>query len=206
MECKVVREALSAQLDGEEHTVGTDFVLSHCETCADCEWWYAQAHILHRQVRVAPAPDVPDLTAVITHTIDDVALPSEVQHRALRTCRVLLACCAALQLLVTLPMLFGGSTGPVHLDHELGSWDLALGAGLLFAAFRPERAWGMLPLVAAVALALGVTAMVDVMSGATGLSAESTHLLEGVGVVFLWNVARLTKTSTTAGPAELRLA
>jgi predicted anti-sigma-YlaC factor YlaD len=206
MECKVVREALSAQLDGEEHALGVDFITSHCESCFECEWWYTQAQTLHRQVRVAPAPTVPNLTASITQAISEVTLPAEARQQSLQTCRILLACCAAIQLLVNLPMLIGTNTGPVHLDHELGSWDFALGVGLLFAAFRPERAWGMLPLVAAVALALGGTAIFDVISGNTSIGGESTHLLEGVGVVFLWNIARLTKTQSPAPRTQLHLA
>ena len=103
-------------------------------------------------------------------------------------------------------MLLGSGTGPAHLDHELGSWDLALSAGLLFAAWRPARAWGMLPLVAAVAIALAGTAVSDVISDTTSLGAESTHLLEAVGVLFLWNIARLTRDETSTMQTQIRLA
>lgn len=188
-----VREALSAQLDGEQQMLRDDEVGAHCETCSECQWWQTQAHSLHRQVRVAPAKAVPNLTPAIMESLAEVPLPVATRQRTLQICRVLLACCAALQFIMTLPMLFGTATGPVHIDHELGSWDLALSAGLLFAAFRPERAWGMLPLVGAVAIALGITGVVDAATGHTNLGAESTHLLEGIGVIFLWKLARLTK-------------
>jgi len=206
MECKVVREALSAQLDGEEHTLATDFMESHCESCPECQWWFNQAQTLHRQVRIAPAPQFPNLTTSITQAIEHIPLPTQSRQRSLDICRVLLACCAALQLLATLPMLLGSGTGPAHLDHELGSWDLALSAGLLFAAWRPARAWGMLPLVAAVAIALAGTAVSDVISDTTSLGAESTHLLEAVGVLFLWNIARLTRDETSTMQTQIRLA
>jgi predicted anti-sigma-YlaC factor YlaD len=200
MECLSIREALSAQLDGEAHALPESIIDAHCELCAECRWWQQQVHTLHRQVRVAPAVDVPNLTPAIIQAIDGIPLPSARRERALDACRVLLAACATLQLLMTLPVLFGGDSGPVHLDHELGSWDLALGAGLLFAAARPARAWGMLPLVMAVALALTITAVVDVASGHTTLAAESGHLLEAIGVAFLWNIARLARATPVAPP------
>jgi predicted anti-sigma-YlaC factor YlaD len=193
MECLSVREALSAQLDGEEAILTESEIATHCETCSECDWWQSQAQSLHRQVRITPAPAVPDLTPAIMHALNGVALPSAAREKSLRTCQVLLGLCAALQLLFTLPMLFGAGNGPVHLDHELGSWDVALSAGLLVAAIRPARAWGMLPLVGAVALALGTTAVVDVSSGNATLASESGHLLEVIGLLFLWNIARLTK-------------
>lgn len=206
MECKVVREALSAHLDGEEHTLGLDFVESHCASCMECQWWYDQVQVLHRSVRVAPAPAVPDLTPAITNALANVALPTEARQKTLQTCRVLLACCALIQLVATLPMLFGANTGPVHVDHELGSWDAALSAGLLFAAWRPARAWGMLPLVGAVAIFLGITAITDVISGATSIGAESTHLLECVGVLFLWTIARISRDESEVPFRSVQLA
>jgi predicted anti-sigma-YlaC factor YlaD len=193
MECMSVREALSAQLDGEEPILTESEIATHCETCSECEWWQNQAGALHRQVRIAPADDVPNLTAAIMEAVDSLPLPLTVQERSLRTSRVLLAACAVWQIMMTLPMLFGSGSGPAHLDHELGSWDLALSAGLLFAALRPARAWGMLPLVGAVAAALGATAVIDVAGGNATLATESAHLLELVGLLILWNIARLTK-------------
>jgi predicted anti-sigma-YlaC factor YlaD len=206
MECKAVREALSAHLDGEDHSLELDYVESHCASCTECRWWYNQVQVIHRQVRVAPAPAVPDLTPAITLAVANVPLPTEARQRTLQTCRTLLACCALLQLVATLPMLFGTDTGPVHIDHELGSWDAALSAGLLFAAWRPARAWGMLPLVGAVALFLGITAVTDVISGATSFGAESSHLLEGVGVLFLWTIARITRDESNSSFRAVQLA
>lgn len=189
MECSAVRECLSAQLDGESLALDADLSASHCASCPDCTEWHARAAALHRQMRLAPAPKVPNLTPEIMQALSRVPLPATTAQRMLKTSRVLLALCAVLQLVATVPMLLG----TIHLDHELGSWDLALSAGLLIAAWSPRRAWGMLPLVGAVALALGTTAIIDVASGATTLGSESGHLMEGLGLLFLWNIARLSR-------------
>jgi predicted anti-sigma-YlaC factor YlaD len=205
MDCTAVREALSAQLDGEWPSLDRRVVESHCNTCAECDAWHHQARDLHRQMRVAPAAVVPNLTVRIVKALEQTALPRQVRSPALHVARVLLALCAVLQLAGTLPMLFG----PIHVDHELGSWDAALSAGLLFAAWRPARAWGMLPLVGAVTLALAVTAVIDVFSGHISIAHEADHLVDVAGLALLWQVARLTHPRIApAGTAttELHLA
>jgi len=68
----------------------------------------------------------------------------------------------------------------------LGSWDVALAVGFIFVAWRPLRAVGMLPFVAALSAGLLLTAVVDVLHGRQPALTESTHLLELAGTVLLW--------------------
>ena len=58
---------------------------------------------------------------------------------------------ALTQLVLAAPaLLLGEDTGAtVHVARELGAFDLALAVGLLVAAWQPARAWGLLPVVAA---------------------------------------------------------
>ena len=74
--------------------------------------------------------------------------------------------------------------------HELGSWDVALAVGFLFAAWRPARAWGMLPLVAALVVCLLGTTSVDLADGHAHVARELTHVLEVVGLGCLWPLGR----------------
>ena len=83
---------------------------------------------------------------------------------------------------------------------ELGSWDVALGIGLLYAAWRPERAHGLLPFAAALAGALLVTAGFDVAAGREALLSESHHLLELLGVALLAVLAGPTFRVPRAAP------
>jgi predicted anti-sigma-YlaC factor YlaD len=163
-----------------------------------------------------PAEDVPDLLAPILVAMGDERSsdrPATTRSATLRPVaaaadgglragRIVLVCCALAQLVSTLPMLLGASTGPIHLDHELGSWDLALSAGFLVAALRPARAWGMLPIVGALTIALVATGTMDVTSGHTTLADESSHSLEVVGLAALWVVARYRATSAQAPQAR----
>ncbi|MDQ7993536.1 MAG: SDR family NAD(P)-dependent oxidoreductase, partial [Propionicimonas sp.] len=48
---------------------------------------------------------------------------------------------------------------------ELGSFDVALGIGLLWAAWQPRRALGLLPMVVALAGTMVVTATIDIVRG-----------------------------------------
>ena len=85
------------------------------------------------------------------------------------------------------PLAFARDEGaPVHIAHEMGAWDLALAVGFLFAAWRPLRAVGLLPFVAALAAGLLGTAVVDVIDGRAVALVETTHLLELVGALLLW--------------------
>ena len=58
---------------------------------------------------------------------------------------------ALTQLVLAAPaLLLGEDAGAtVHVARELGSFDVALAVGLLVAAWQPARAWGLLPVIAA---------------------------------------------------------
>jgi predicted anti-sigma-YlaC factor YlaD len=90
-------------------------------------------------------------------------------------------------------VLFGRDLGAsVHVARELGSWDVALAFGLLYAAWKPDKASGLLPFAAALAGAMMVTAVLDVASGRQSVLSESHHLLEIVGLALLVVLARPT--------------
>jgi predicted anti-sigma-YlaC factor YlaD len=78
----------------------------------------------------------------------------------------------------------------VHIAREIGSFDVALAVGLLVAAWQPARAWGLLPVVGALAVVLGITALLDIVQGTASSFGEVHHLLALAGVTLLWIVAR----------------
>ena len=85
---------------------------------------------------------------------------------------------------------------PVHIAREVGSFDFALAVGFLFVGWRPARAYGMLPLVAALVACLGITTAVDLARGTATLLGESAHLLDLMGLASVWELAR------TDGPSR----
>jgi predicted anti-sigma-YlaC factor YlaD len=99
--------------------------------------------------------------------------------------RYALGVVAASIVVLNLPLLLG-LTAADHDGRHLGTFGVALGVGLLWAAIRPERAIGLVPLSAALAAATMVGAAVDLGSGRTSAVTESSHVLELVGLGLLW--------------------
>ena len=191
MRCDTIREALSARIDGEDPGIDGEVLDVHLRTCRACERWTEELTALHRMVRVREAEPVPDLTTAILASAPSpepaVPWPAE----PVSVARWALFAVGLTQLVLAGPaLLLGQDPGAtVHVARELGAFDVALAVGLLVAAWQPERAWGLLPLAAALALVIGVTAAVDVVQGRAGSLGEVHHLLELAGLAFLWRVA-----------------
>lgn len=191
MACAQFREAISARLDGEAPAMPEATLDAHLAACADCARWEAASASLVRVGRVTTADPVADRTpAIIAAAVAQGLLGGDTPY-AQRQWRLVLAGLALTQLALALPdLLFGADTpAAVHVTHELGAWDVALAVGFLFAALRPSRAWGMLPLVAALVGCLVVTTAVDVAAGNASAAAEAAHALDLAGLAVLWQLA-----------------
>ncbi len=107
----------------------------------------------NRAASSSPRVEMPDLMPRIARAADEETC---VRSFLSSPVRVALAGIALAQLALAVPtLLFGTDEGaPVHIAHEVGAWDLALAVGFLFAAWRPLRAVGMLPFVAALSAGL----------------------------------------------------
>jgi predicted anti-sigma-YlaC factor YlaD len=191
MRCDDIREAVSARLDGEELPVGVDAaaVDRHLATCTACAAHAAAAERLHRQVRVRSAEPVPDLVGPIMAAAPDLGRPAREWPR------YALLAVALTQLVLALPaLLLGDDPGAsIHVARELGSFDVALAVGLLWAAWQPRRAAGLLPMAAALAGTLIVTAVLDAGRGQAPVLGEAHHVLDLCGVALLWLVANPTR-------------
>ena len=191
MRCDTIREALSARIDGEDPGLGDQVLDDHLAGCSACAGWADDLSTLHRMVRVREAEPVPDLSAAILAGTPAPPRPSRLGER-ISGARWALFVVALTQLVLAAPaVLLGQDPGTtVHAARELGAFDVALAIGLLVAAWQPARAWGLLPVVTALALVLGGTAVLDVVRGTTAGLSEVHHLLDLAGVAFLWLVAR----------------
>jgi predicted anti-sigma-YlaC factor YlaD len=205
MDCRGVREAISAHLDGEEGPVDAAIVDAHLRACQACRAWSEDLAALHRLVRVRAADEVPDLSAAIVAARRRGRRSPLVARGPLAEpvspVRWGLFVVALTQLILAVPpLLLGEDAGAtVHVARELGSFDVALAVGLLVAAWQPARAWGLFPVVAALGLVMLGTAVLDVVDGSAGLGGEAHHLLDLAGVVLLWLVAREDRPRQRAG-------
>ncbi|HYV60118.1 MAG TPA: hypothetical protein VFA62_08620 [Acidimicrobiia bacterium] len=188
MRCDTARTAISARLDGEDLGVDPSDLAGHLERCAACRAFAHEAESVHRDLRLARAPVVPDLTAPILASIGSERRPYYAHERALR---ITLAVVAVAMIVAAVPALvLGDDAGvPVHAARHIGSFDLALAVGFLFAAWRPSRVAGLLPVVTALVACLIGTSLLDVLDGRTGALTEVQHVVEVVGLAAAWLLA-----------------
>jgi predicted anti-sigma-YlaC factor YlaD len=73
-----------------------------------------------------------------------------------------------------------------HLSRHQHALGFALGVVFLFVAWRPDRAYGVVPVAATFAVTLAGAAIVDLVMGASTLERESSHVVEIVGLALVW--------------------
>jgi predicted anti-sigma-YlaC factor YlaD len=197
MRCDTIREALSARLDGEATGLDDEAIDAHLGACRACEVWSDELATLHRMVRVREAEPVPDLSTAILGT-QPAPVRRSPMAEVISPARWALFVVALTQLVLAAPaLLLGEGTGAtVHVARELGSFDVALAIGLLVAAWQPARAWGLLPVIAALGLVMAGTAVLDVARGTASGFGEAHHVLDLAGLGLLWWVAREQRAPT----------
>jgi predicted anti-sigma-YlaC factor YlaD len=195
MTCMQIHQAISARLDGEDPGLDEPTVYAHLAGCAECRAFAHDSEALHRSVRLAPAPAIPDLTPSILSAIGaestaDAEAPVEPETNL--ALRWILVAIAVAQIAVAIPALvFGSDAGlPVHAARHIGSFDVALGVGFLYAAWKPSRIPGLLPVVAALVACLVGSSFLDVAAGSTRALGEAQHVLDFVGLVVVWLLSR----------------
>jgi len=201
MRCELIRESLSARLDGEV-TQAPDSVLDHHLTvCPSCRAWLDLAETVTRQARITPAPQIDGLADRIMR---QVTVEKKPLWNGPVPVRVALCLVAVVQLAVAVPVLILGHDreAPLHVAHEMGSWDAALAIGLLLAARRPSRAEGMSSLVGVIAALLVTTACVDLAQGRTSVTDEAPHLLSVLGWLLLHRLGTLHSLDSPDSPVS----
>ena len=135
---------------------------------------------------------MPDLTPGILAAIGHEAPASVRSTDTQLALRWILALLALVQIGVAVPALILGSDAgvPVHTARHLGSFDVAVAVGFLFAAWRPSRIPGLLPVVAALVACLFGSSLLDVLSGNTAALGEAHHAIDFVGLAVLWLLSR----------------
>ncbi len=185
MNCDQAREALSAATDGEAHLDEQRAMHDHVDACTACSTFAARMTELDRMVRIRPAEPVPDLVQTVTSR----TRPAQLGRGGwLRPALAWLALVIALQ---HLPALVLGNAGGMdtHMSRHLGAFGVALAIGFAFVAWKPHRAFGLLPLVAALVATMLLSTVFDVLDGGRSVLAESVHFTELVAFALLWMIA-----------------
>jgi predicted anti-sigma-YlaC factor YlaD len=215
--CDAWIEAISARADGEDPGIDGRMVDAHLAGCESCRAFAASVDGSRRHLAVRPAPEMPDLSRRVSKL-------TALADRASRwgVLRAVLLVVAVQVIVLSVPsMLASGSGGAAHDQRHLGAFTIAYGVSLIVVAVRPARARTVLPVALVLALALAITAVVDLSRGAIPLLGEATHLPEVLSVLLVWLLAvpptragwhrRATRrstdtgTGTGTGPATLRV-
>jgi predicted anti-sigma-YlaC factor YlaD len=174
MECDEVRTAVSASIDGDAGP--SNAVAAHLAECAECRLWEERAHTLSRRT-LRPAEEV------------SLPTPPGVPRGFARNrwLRVALAWGGVLLIVWNASAMVapGGDPGSVHLARHQAAFSAALGLTYLVVAWRPERAYGLVPFAAIFTFTLAATGVVDILRGTSTAGAESRHLVEIAGLAVL---------------------
>lgn len=183
--CAVARELVSAAADDELAPDEEHRLAHHLDGCPDCVAYADRLAVLTRSIRLRPVHRDADLTDRIMAT----SRPPRLGRGGwLRPALAWVGVVVAVQSIG--PLVFGELDGtPTHVARHVGASALALAIGLLYAAWRPDRAFGLLPLVAALFGATVAAAALDTLAGDRTAVAETVHVAELVGMVLLWFVA-----------------
>jgi predicted anti-sigma-YlaC factor YlaD len=198
VDCTQCKEALSARLDGEDSEAERGAVDEHLATCPGCHRFADAAARVTRLARTEVATTEPDIVDAVL-----AAGPRPRRRRLIPAVRALLGLVGLAQAEVALVGMIGahnsGHGGVVlqgasvaHFAHESAAWNLALGVGFLWVAWRSSRPSGMVPTLATFVAVLTVLVVMDAMAGGVDAPRLLAHGLVVLGLVLVIALDRLT--------------
>jgi predicted anti-sigma-YlaC factor YlaD len=214
VDCTQCKEALSARLDGEEGQAERLAIDAHLAGCAACHRFGEGAAHVTRLARTAVATQEPDIAEAVL-----AAVPRSRRPQLVTALRVLLGLVGLAQAeLAVIGMLGAHSTAPgtqgvvlqgaslTHFAHESAAWNLALGVGFLWVAWRSTRSAGMVPTLATFVAVLTVLVVMDAMAGGVDVARLLAHGLVVLGLILMIVLDRLPRPTggTVPGAPTLR--
>ncbi len=201
MNCTQCREALSAGLDGEGSAGEQSVIDAHLKTCATCLRFADDAAHVTRLSRTAVAAPEPDIVEAIL-----AAAPRTPCWRLATALRVLLGLVGFAQIAVAASGVLAAQTSGhdsqgivlkrasvTHFAHESAAWNLALGVGFLWIAWRSSRTSGMVPTLTTFVAVLAALVVLDVMAGRVDAERFVLHGLVLAGLILVIVLDRLPR-------------
>jgi predicted anti-sigma-YlaC factor YlaD len=191
--CGDCREQLSARLDDADEPDTRAEVDAHLESCVDCAAWFDDAARITRLSRMGEAKATPDLLGAV------MAKTPAFRRARLRTAvrtglRVALAVLGVSQAILGGVQLVShsghhgpdvGGTSLIHISNESAAWNLALGVGFVWIAWRVSRASGLMPTLTAFVVVLTTIEVLDVIEGRVDAGRVLSHTLVQVAFVIM---------------------
>lgn len=198
MRCEDFRESLSARLDGEDDPAERPATDAHLASCAGCATWFEAAAQVTRLARTAPVPDDIDLTGTILANIP--APPRPRGRFVVPVLRVLLGTLGVAQFLLGAAQISGFAAAahlhstvgqPAgHLWHESAAWNVAIGAGFAWIAWRRTRPTGIVPTLTAFVAVLTLLTVNDLISGRVDVARVLSHTIIVAGYAIILYLSR----------------
>lgn len=183
--CDHFRDLISARMDDELDEIGVNTLDSHVRSCASCSHYQDDAYALRRSLQMRAVAPVP-----ADHTPSNAEINLVGSLRGVTMLRWALFVIGATLVVLNVGALVSvDSTASAHLNRHDAVFGTALGIGMLAVAAKPHRAIGLVPLTSAIAVLMGVVAVVDLVAGNANLLAESVHIVEFAGLVCLWVIS-----------------
>jgi predicted anti-sigma-YlaC factor YlaD len=195
-------------LDGEESEAERGAIDAHLAGCTACRGFASDAARITRLARTAVATEQPDLVEAVL-----AAAPRARRPRLVTVLRVLLGLVGLAQAELALVSMLGPHTSdpgaqgivlqgasPAHLAHESAAWNLALGVGFLWVAWRSSRTSGMVPMLSTFVAVLTVVVVMDAMAGAVDLVRLLGHGLVVLGLILMIALDRLPRPAGGTAP------
>ena len=216
MRCEVVRETLSALLDGEYQDVPAHRVDTHLESCGNCRNWLIGAAAQARQLTSVGVHRGPDLAGRILAAAGVAPVAAERRRRSWALAgrwRAALIIVGLFQVVVALAQISGtdfgmvsahghGATTGAHLLHESTAWLLALGGAMVAAGIWTAAAPGVAAITGVFALALVGYVAADAHTGQVTFARVASHLPVLAGLVFALLVVRKGSGVDDAGQVD----
>lgn len=207
MGCRSCRELLSADLDGEADPAELPVARAHLAECADCTRWFADAALVNRLIRTAPAEPAPGLTeAGLAAALAELPRPPSPRRRIWHwSARAALAGVGAVQaVLGALGLLLAGGGDPhmammgadmAHMSHESAAWNLALGVAFVAGALWTRHLAGTIPVLGSFVVVLALVSVLDLVIGNVDLARVGSHglIVVGLGLIILIMATRSTE-------------
>jgi predicted anti-sigma-YlaC factor YlaD len=184
-DCTAARDLVSAAADDELTLSERRRLDLHLEGCDACRSYADRLAVLNRSVRLRAVQPRAELVGRVMALSGPARLGRGGWLRpALAWCGVVIAAQSVR------PLVFADLDGaPTHVARHVGASALALAIGLIYAAWRPNRAFGLLPLVGALLATTVIGSVLDAIDGNRSPMAEWVHVAEFVGITLLWLVA-----------------
>jgi predicted anti-sigma-YlaC factor YlaD len=183
-ECDHFEELISAEIDGELRPGEKALLRRHVASCASCR--------------------------AFASSIGATSIPKPQHFERNRWLRAALFGAGVALFVSHVPDVFrSASDVGTHVVRHQAAFTVGLAIVFMYTSWRPDRAYGLLPVTATLGAVLVLAVVIDVIAGNTELAVEGSHLLELLGLGLAgwlgWEMGPGPRRRTRSGDESLRV-